>query len=55
MSKITKRGKVTFIAKKTVKEPTVVKFDTKKGEVSFTAKVEVKKPVKVIFTVKKKK
>jgi len=45
---------VSFIAKKTVKEPRIVRFDTKQGEVSFKARVNVQKPVRVRFSTKKK-
>ncbi|USN95094.1 MAG: hypothetical protein H6791_01560 [Candidatus Nomurabacteria bacterium] len=47
--------KVTFTAKKVVKEPTVVSFNTKQGRVSFTARVNVEKPVQVSFKAKNKK
>jgi len=47
--------KVSFEAKKTMKESRIIRFNTKQGEVSFKAKVEVSKPVRVNFTVRNKK
>jgi len=50
-----KPGKVIFIAKKSVKAPTIVHFNTKEGRVSFIAKKIVQKPQIVSFDVKPKK
>jgi len=51
-----KRHHVEFTARKTVKEPTEVKFKTKSGErVDFTAKKPVKEDVSVSFMARNKK
>lgn len=48
-----KRRQVRFIAEKTVKEPTRVKFETKSGDrVNFVAKKPVREKVEVSFTAK---
>jgi hypothetical protein len=55
MSK-SKRHHVDFVAHKTVKEPTEVKFKTKAGKpVDFVAKKPVKEEVEVSFMAKNKK
>lgn len=48
------KKRVTFIAKKKVKEPRIVQFNTKQGKVSFTAKAKVTMPIKVSFITKEK-
>lgn len=51
-----KRHHVDFIAHKTVKEPTEVKFETKSGErVDFVAKKPVKEEIEVSFMARNKK
>ncbi len=51
-----KRRQVEFTARKTVKEPTEVKFETKSGKpVDFIAKKAVKEEVEVSFMAKNKK
>ena len=51
-----KRHHVEFTARKTVKEPTEIKFKTKSGErVDFTAKKPVKEEVEVSFIARNKK
>ncbi len=47
--------RVTFISNKTVKEPTIVNFNTKNGKVSFVAKKNVQKPQIVSFVTKENK
>ena len=47
--------KVIFLAKKNVKEPTIVHFNTKDGQVAFFAKKTVQKPQIVSFDAKDKK
>lgn len=49
------KKRVSFEAKKAIKESRIVRFNTKQGEVSFKAKVEVSKPVRVNFTARDKK
>jgi hypothetical protein len=48
------KKRVTFITKKKVKEPRIIKFNTKQGEVSFIAKATVTKPIKISFTINKR-
>ena len=51
-----KRHHVEFTARKTVKEPTEVKFKTKSGKpVDFIAEKPVKEEVEVSFMAKNKK
>jgi hypothetical protein len=53
---MTKKHRVSFIAKKKVAVPVDVEFETKKGEdVTFEAHKNVKKPVRVSFSAKNKK
>lgn len=51
-----KRHHVRFIAEKTVKEPTKVRFETKSGDhVDFVAKKPVREEVEVSFMARNKK
>ena len=51
-----KRHHVKFVAEKTVKEPTKVKFETKTGDrVAFVAKKPVREEVEVAFMARDKK
>jgi hypothetical protein len=53
---MTRRTKISFVAKKKVAKPVRVKFYTRSGQkVSFAAKKKVVRPVKVEFYAKRKK